>query len=248
MTNNHHNFAPQEYWDDAYSDQALKVPRRSDALAQFIKKYFPPSTKSVFEIGCFPGSYLSVFGQRGYELNGMDLTPRVTSDLPRWFKAKGYQVGSFSREDFFKFSPTTQYDVVCSFGFIEHFSDFLAVIDRHVPLVKPGGYLLITTPNFSGSIQKWLHMWLDRANVERHHLPAMDPRVWQKHLEKQGFSAIYSGWFGGFRFWVEPEQRNWFKKILIKIIRLKSFVSAYLPIPNHPSYSPFCGLIMKRND
>lgn len=52
-------------------------------------------------------------------------------------------------QDFLAWQPDRQYDVVVSFGFVEHFIEYDKVIQKHIDVLKPGGYLIISVPYFS---------------------------------------------------------------------------------------------------
>jgi len=49
-------------------------------------------------------------------------------------------------EDVFKFKSKEKYDVVCSFGLIEHFYDKEDIMNVHKKFVKPGGIIMILVP------------------------------------------------------------------------------------------------------
>jgi 2-polyprenyl-3-methyl-5-hydroxy-6-metoxy-1,4-benzoquinol methylase len=42
------------------------------------------------------------------------------------------------------------FDVVASFGLVEHFADPMLVLESHAAAVKPGGYVIIGMPNITG--------------------------------------------------------------------------------------------------
>ena len=104
------NLASQDYWDDAYANYSLHDKVGDDDI---VKKWILNNVQkgkglSCLEIGCFPGRYLTVMGDLGYTLSGVDLTPRVKDEFPAWLKSEGYSVGTFVQEDFFKFQPKTK--------------------------------------------------------------------------------------------------------------------------------------------
>jgi len=241
------NLASQTYWDDAYADYKLsETVGDDDIIRRWLVQYLPHTeNKHCFEVGCFPGRYLTVMGDLGYTLNGIDLTPRVTTDFPEWLKHKGYKTGAFVKEDFLKFNPGKKYDMVCSFGFIEHFTNWKQIFKKHIDLVDEGGYLVIETPNFRGFVQRFIHYFLDYENYKRHYIPSMRPEKWAKLCKEHGFEIIYSGYIGEFQFWVDKPPTTFVKtKIFNRIItnyeRLKKMK------PNNPHYSPYCGIIAKR--
>lgn len=241
------NLADQNHWDKAYEALDFFKPGRFDPIGRIIRTYIPKATgdRSAFEVGCFPGRYLSVLGDLGYRLNGIDLTPRVEGELPAWLSKNGYAVGTFYRDDFLSHANNFGYDAVCSFGFIEHFTNYREIIEKHVHYVSPGGYLIITTPNFAGSVQRALHASFDKENMERHHLPAMDPFEWKAVLEAQGFSILFCGWKGGFDFWAESKGNTVFGKIIVRILNLSGKLLRFLPF-SHRSFSPYAVVVARR--
>lgn len=235
----------QNYWDKSYRNIELTAPGENDPIKQWIESHISNSNGKCLEIGCFPGGILTVFGELGYELHGIDLTSRVEIDLPRWLKLQGYRVGEFSKVDILKFFPSEQYDIVSSFGFIEHFSDWRGLLFKHASLVKKDGFLIIETPNFRGIVQRFLHLAFDKKNYERHNIDSMKPREWKKIVTERGFEIVFCGYFGNFLFWVDDDERNWLQKMLINLIQ--STTKRYLKyLPNNRLYSPCCGLICKK--
>ena len=240
------SLAKQNYWDSTYARFEFSDINTVNPVAKLILKYFSGTSGDVFEAGCFPGNFLGVFGLLGYELNGIDQTKRTATDLPAWLKTHQFKVGTLDSGDWLTYQSDKQYDVVCSFGFIEHFQDPEAVIRRHLSLLKPGGSLLITVPNFRGFIQHFLHAALDQENLARHNLAAMDIKRWRKMLEAEGWTIIYSGWFGGFDFWVEAQERSLGQKMMLWLVLKSGWFIKKLPWPNSSAYSPFAGLIAKK--
>jgi len=241
------NFSSDEYWDSVNGDFVFKKPAGNNPLVIFIKKNFKPDrTQSVFEIGCFPGTYLSIFGDLGYALNGIDISLRTRTDMRGWLVSNGYTCGELVSGDIFAFSTKTKYDVVCSFGFIEHFDEFNALVLKHADFLKPHGKVLITAPNFKGFIQHAFHGYFDKANLLKHNVDSMDPRLWAKTLEGAGFKILYSGWFGNIDLWAEKEDRGIAKAVLLKAIFQAMKVLRMIPIANCRAYSPYCGVIAEK--
>ncbi len=241
------NLTSQEHWDESYRDLIFFKPSFSDPIARIIRKWVKPdgAVRSVFEVGCFPGRYLSVFGDQGCVVSGVDLTPRVLTDMPKWLTNNNYKTGDFYCADFFKLDCKKTYDIVCSFGFIEHFVNYDEVLRQHSPFVAPGGILIITTPNFRGFFQKMLHKFLDSDNLAKHYLPSMDPMAWKKILVASGYEVLFSGFKGGFDFWAESETKGNFKKILIKLFNLSGKILRFLPF-NGESFSPYAVIVAKK--
>jgi SAM-dependent methyltransferase len=235
-----------EYWDQINNNKGFTPADKDNPIRIFIEKHVTPKKDGkVFEVGCFPGSYLSVFSNLGYELNGIDYSLLTESNLNNWLVEKKYKVGQIKSGNFFDVQPGEHYfDVVCSFGFIEHFNDYLSVIEKHGNFVKSGGKLIITTPNFKGKIQKKFHTFFDNENLIKHNLDSMDPFQWRVHMEKKGFETEFCGWFGNLVLWVERQKRPINKKIILKILFFILRIIKKIQIPNNKSYSPYCGLVL----
>lgn len=199
----------QNVWDSGYEAYVLAAAAAGDPLRLWIEKHFRGRAGgSCLELGCFPGRYLAVFGELGFELNGIDLTPRTDVDLAPWLTAMGHKVGGIVRDDFFKHRHGRTYDVVCSFGVIEHFANWPEFLALQASLVAPGGTIVISAPNFRGGLQHALHRWFDRRNLDRHCLDAMRPDAWAAQLAAEGWSIVEQGGLGRFDFWVETARRG----------------------------------------
>ena len=235
----------QSYWDSSYSGFDYSIA--NDKVTNWLSNHVAIEQGNVFEAGCFPGRYLAWFGKRGLTVSGMDLTPRIETDFKQWLKNNDIQIFKIGRGDVLKYMETSndRYDLVCSFGFIEHFEDFENVITLHCNLLKDGGQLIITTPHFKGFFQKKLHAWLDKENLARHHLPAMDPVRWKGIVESCGLKVTWSGYFGNFDFWADRQKRGFFGRVCLKIVQTVTPLFRWLP--DSSLYSPYCGIVARKS-
>lgn len=242
----------EAYWNDGYSDQPF-----SEAIGGPLELFLDTHLKKVanetcLEIGSYPGSYLPVIGRKGYQLNGIDFNKRNEYDLPAWLKSINIPTGKFYSGDFFEFIKThdIKYDLVCSFGFIEHFENFEEVIQAHIELVKPQGKIIITTPNFRGWMQYLPHKFLDKQNLKIHNIKSMNPQAWKKVLAANGFTVTFQGYFGKYYFWVdEQQQRSKIQLFILKnvnrlIFNLNKVIKKIGK--ESKSYSAFCGIVAER--
>lgn len=240
---------PQAVWDEEHVRDRFEIADPRDQVRRWMDHWLGDlrgaSVRSL-EIGCFPGRYLAYFGERGFEVNGVDLTPRVAPEMREWLVAAGYRIGRIERGDFFRFGDARGFDVVLSNGFLEHFPDWERCFSRHLDLVKPGGMLLLATPNFVGRIQKFLHRMLDRENFDRHCLNAMDLSGWRKLAEARGFEVIATEYFYEFDFWNGPQRRPFWQKLMSRAIRAFVPVLRLLIPSGSPSAAPYLGIVARR--
>ena len=247
----HANKAKSAYWEEGYNNIDFSIVSKDDPIRKIVEKYIPQQNEKLngegaecIEIGSYPGRYLAIFGIMGYILNGIDMIDKIEDDMKLWLLGEGYKTGLFKKVDFWEFETKKKYDIVCSFGFLEHFIDWESVIIKKFLLVKNGGYLVVFVPNFLGIIQKILHILLDYDNYCRHYVKSMNPDKWIKCLSRQNFSVIYKGYLGGFDFWVDNQNRSIFQKRILNIVlRMKEKLTW---LPNSKIYSPYCGLILQR--
>lgn len=241
------DYVDQAHWDSSYRN--LKFSRIHDRVTDWMRGYIEPVPqgvrKAAYEIGCFPGGYLAFLGERGYELNGCDLTPR-TAEMTRWLLELGMKVGSVENTDFATVDSSEKYDLVYSLGFIEHFERYTDVIRAHDRLVRPGGYLILACPNFRGFVQNWLHRKLDNENLMLHNVDAMDHNAWVRVVADLGYSISYAGCFGGFDFW--SDRSLGVRSSVIDVIRITFRLIGKLGrgMPNNAAWSPYVGLIAQK--
>ena len=193
----------QEYWRDHWQAEKFSIAPQHHPIRQWIESEVAQTTDAdVFEVGCYPGKFLAVFGEKGYTLNGIDCFSEKYSTMQNWFKDEGYKVGQFYQSDFFGVLPAQQYDIVCSFGFIEHFEDWPEALSRHVGLIKAGGHIMIDVPNLKSPLYYLLYKILEPRVLKNHYLSVMNIDAISDVLEKNGCTvktATYLGYFY-FRF------------------------------------------------
>jgi len=235
--------APQQYWDDIYVRWPL-VYKPERVLFKDVFARFCPRGGHCFEVGCYPGDFLIYLSKTyGYVASGIDLTPRVADELPEHCRRNGVEVGEILYGDFFAFAPSRGYDVVCSFGFIEHFVDCEAVIERHVRLLAKGGVLFISVPNFRW-IQFCLHWLLDRPNLRRHVTDAMSLSRWRRCVESLGLRVVEDGYYQRFGFWYEsPTSDRLISFSRRHIARGARRIAGAEPWPPNRFTSPFMYLV-----
>jgi SAM-dependent methyltransferase len=235
-----------KYWDSGYASYVFERLSESDQTRKLIEEYIPDVNEgeSAFEIGCFPGRFLFEIGKKGYKLNGCDLTPRIEKDLTEWFKKNKLLVGNFENSNYLNFIKN-KYNLVASFGFIEHFENYKEVFLQQTEMVESGGFLLVQFPNFKGVVQKKLHSFFDIDNLNNHVNDSMDLNTYQKLLSKD-FELVYCSYYGNFDFWIDDFQHKneRVKRNLLRIFfKTKKFWN-YLP--NHRCYSPYAAIIARK--
>lgn len=99
-------------------------------------------TRSIFDIGYGNGFFLAIAKSRGWEVDGIDSSPKNADIAKSKFGLK-LRHGSFS-----DFKPESKrYDAVSIWDVVEHIPDPSPFLKKAEALLKPNGRLLIGVPN-----------------------------------------------------------------------------------------------------
>ncbi|MGA9032936.1 MAG: class I SAM-dependent methyltransferase [Sulfuricaulis sp.] len=173
----HDEKAPREHWERVWEvDTRDVLPSWFDVgsrnLQRILRRHVAPGMRYL-EIGCAPGRLLAWVALRlGAEVAGLDYSAVGLAAAQRLFQGAGI-VADLRCENVFtnSFEPGS-FDIVSSFGLIEHFDDPRPVVDEHVKLVRPGGVAMIVVPNYRG-IYGRLQRHFDPENLRIHNLNIM---------------------------------------------------------------------------
>jgi 2-polyprenyl-3-methyl-5-hydroxy-6-metoxy-1,4-benzoquinol methylase len=104
--------------------------------------------RRFLEVGCGSAKWLIYFHKVfGYSVTGCDYSDKAVEGARKSLVAAGVP-GTVLKEDLF--ALTGKYDVICSYGLIEHFEDPRAVLAKFASMLAPGGTLLTMVPNLTG--------------------------------------------------------------------------------------------------
>jgi SAM-dependent methyltransferase len=191
------------FWQSVWEREVGKgvpVVQEDAHFDRVLSRHLPKGNLDAIEIGFYPGSYMVYLSRRfGYRVSGLDFMPDVER-MRKPLEAAGARVGELLQADFMKLETDKTFDVVASFGFVEHFENLDAVMSRHAKLVRPGGYLVVQVPHFKG-IHYWLRKTFEPDLLAAHNLGAMSPRWYRAWYESHGFEPLYCDYFRTFDFW-----------------------------------------------
>ncbi len=195
------NLTEKKHWQNYWKNYTLR-PISQIYFEEYIK--FFPKKGNLIEIGGFPGLYAGYFKKRfGYTVTILDyiIYPSIIFDVEKLYSIDTNSIRCIE-QDFLKCESSEQYDVVCSFGFVEHFENTRDIIGRHIKLVKKDGILLITIPNFigfNGLIQKLF----DQQNLKVHNLNSMRVKIMTEIMESFKLKYFEINYAGKPNIWLE---------------------------------------------
>lgn len=237
-----------KYWEETQGLPNINLDE-NNVIKKWIDKYVDfSSIKSVIEIGCYPGRYLSIFANHSIPVSGIDHIKAVNM-LPSLFEKNGFKTGKFYCDEFLSAKIDENYDCVVSLGFLEHFKNWEDIFSKHIQLLNNNGLLIIEVPNFSGWMQWFPRILFDRENLRRHNIKSMNIVKWLEILRSHNFEIIYSGYFGGYMLWYEKKYSSRLMVLLRLLIeRLLLIIKKiiYGNKENHVAFSGAMGIIARK--
>lgn len=183
---------------------------------------------SVVEIGSAPGDFLVRFAKTfGAVPYGVEYTSHGAFKNRAAFVAADYNPDNVIEADFFSeaflYEYANRFDIVVSRGFLEHFVDVRAVVERHVALLKNDGLLFILIPNLRGIYGKWTSRF-NPDQMPLHNLELMRVENFRAACDVADLEVLRCGYFGTFSFWLftapsEARNANRFIRLLHLIQR-----------------------------
>ena len=115
----------------------------------------------VLELGCGASRFLPhIAAVPGVTVAGVDFSERgvaLTVDALRRVGADPSGIVLGRIEDYVP-DHLQEFDVVLSFGLVEHFADLNGIVAEHFRSVRPGGTVMITAPNLSALNRYWARL------------------------------------------------------------------------------------------
>jgi SAM-dependent methyltransferase len=181
----------KDYWDDNWRRAGAGL--KSDGEKNFFKKRLDRALKSVFsvldshslnliEIGAGASEWLPwLHGDYSFNVSGIDYSEEGCERARKILGDAGIS-GRIWLGDMF--SPPDEllkrFDVACSFGLVEHFSDTAGAISACSRFVVPGGIVVTLIPNMTG-LNGLLYKTLNRRVFDTH-LPLSLDELKQAHI------------------------------------------------------------------
>lgn len=248
--------------DEAVASEAFDTRRwQSFADAVLWDHVLPgvlPRQGTVLEVGSAPGRNLIRLHRRfGLDPWGIEFSPAGAELNRRRFAAAGLDPDHVLEVDFFDEAVLAEhagsFDVVVSFGFVEHFDDPAAVVDRHLDLLRPGGWLVVTIPNLTG-LNLALMRWLNPALIEAHNLDLMSPDAFRAAFDTRRVQPHWCGPYGSVLLsgFTTPGRlrRQALRGLRLLQRPLDLALRALGPdeAPDHPAIAPFLGFVGRKRD
>jgi 2-polyprenyl-3-methyl-5-hydroxy-6-metoxy-1,4-benzoquinol methylase len=147
------------YSEDEYSDFQYKtkiipaVKFRKDILG--IRKYeqinnFFKDKGKILDIGCGIGEVLSVFKDKGWDTQGIEL-----NDLAAQYARNNFGL-DVVQDSVYNFSFKDKYDCIMMWGIVEHFTEPKKLLKQVKKMLAPKGLLVIEVPSADSFLVKFI--------------------------------------------------------------------------------------------
>jgi len=121
----------------------------------------------VLDIGCFTGEFLYQVQQKGADVYGVELQGDVVKIANQRLSGRVIQGNILTDAPF----PDSHFDIVVLSGVIEHVTDPVCLLQKSEELLKPGGFLVIESPDASSLLARMMKKtWPPFTPIEHIHI------------------------------------------------------------------------------
>jgi SAM-dependent methyltransferase len=177
-------WADTEYASGAYRDyvesRPMKIRHFEDRLRDVGDRVTPGR---LLDIGCSCGYFLEVAAARGFDVRGVEFSRNAIAAASAQIRPRIFEGALENLPD------DTPFDVVSAFDLIEHVPDPRAFLRDCARRLKPGGVLLISTPD-TGHFLRYLmgSRWPMLQPMQ--HLFLFSRRALDRALRAEGFDHV----------------------------------------------------------
>lgn len=184
--------------------------------ARYILSEFPEFKNcrpKIFDIGCAHGFLLDEARKLGWETQGLEFSAEAANYA---VNKLNLNVSTGSIIQIQAEFPENNFDIVTMIGVIEHLTDPIAVIRKINKILKPGGYLAITTINTKGPIRLF--------NLKPpEHLYYFSSKNLSLLLEKENFKVLKSS-----SYWCHYNLNEALDRAFRLVFKLKGRIEEFL--------------------
>lgn len=165
------------------------------------------------EIGSAPGwRSLGLWQRFGIVPYGLEYTEAGVALQRALYRARGLPEELVVRGDFFDDALRARwagaFDLVASYGFIEHFDRPEEVVAKHLELLRPGGLLVVTVPHMNeGTLYGKLARRFNPEVYAMHNIRTCTRETFLGIFKAMGCEILYGGTLGGFEIDFLPDRR-----------------------------------------
>ncbi len=190
------------YWNRHWkaSRGLHKAPHTSRAFRRFLTEVLDaagPGAHDVLELGCAPGTMIGLMHalRPNHRYAGLDYDAEHLAAAGKHLESVGISC-DLVHGDLRQVEPQRRYDIVVSFGLVEHFDDPASILRHHARLAEPGGLVAVTIPNYTSALNRFFIQRMDPKALEAHNLAIMSVDALHNAATAGGLAEPTAGGFG----------------------------------------------------
>ncbi len=177
----------EEYWHERYGFETYeadlqRLMRWYRGLLRTIAPAVPPSGRYL-DAGCGHGALVHLMHARGYDAYGFDLSRWMLEQALRFAPELAGHLAWGDAEQEIPFEGP--FDLITCVEVVEHLSDPPLALRRLGAALRPGGRLVVTTPNLKPRIP-----WFDPVASEPTHINVHEPGWWRDTVSAAGLRPV----------------------------------------------------------
>jgi len=153
-------------WDDIFTEKGKVFLEPHPDMERISKLLKEKGIKRILDLGCGTGRHVIFFSKKGFEVYGMDASPKGISIAEQWLLEENLEaeLKLHRMEEIFPYEDNF-FDAIISIQVIHHnkMKEILITVSEIVRVLKKGGIIFITFPRLGGT---W-HESPDLKEIER---------------------------------------------------------------------------------
>jgi len=171
-------------FDDVLRAPQMRVKSLQTEYLPYLKEHgLGTDAMSVVDIGCGPGEWLELLRENGFVASGVERNSRIVETSLR----KGLKVERADALEYLQHAAESSFGAVTALHFVEHlpYESLTAFLDETLRVLKPGGCLILETPNPENVLVGSYTFYMDPTHVRP--LPSS---LLKLLVEGRGFSDV----------------------------------------------------------
>lgn len=166
----------------AFEPASMEYYRR--LLSRMVRHSRSPRGR-LLDVGCSTGAFMVVARDAGWSVQGVEIGRSSAAYARETLSLDVTQVSMYELD-----AVPSSYDAISMIEVIEHLERPRVALDRAYALLKPGGVLLVTTPNFDALYRRLFgsRWWV--VNCEDEHIVVFDVSSLTGIIEDAGFEVV----------------------------------------------------------
>lgn len=182
-------YGEQYHAERGHADESGIVEAKKRTMREYLrlaKRWHPPGHR-LLEIGCSAGAGLEAAAQSGWEATGVEIS-KTSADLANQRKGiKKVYAGQLEDAPLAK----RKFDLAGFFDVLEHIAHPDKTLQRTWEVLRPGGLVMIVTPDGLSLSARWMHQQWTHFFLE--HVVLYSRRGIQFALHRNGFAIEKTG-------------------------------------------------------